>query len=88
MGHASLYTLLEERFSVRVERADQTIKATVLDPGVSSILGTAPFTPAFLVTRIAYDGRGRAVEYAESLYRGDRYSYELAIQRRHHPRES
>lgn len=77
----SLYALLESRFRIRLERADQIIRATVLDPEEAELLQAMPLSPALLVERTAYDQRGRAVEVAKSLYRGDRYSYELAIKR-------
>ena len=82
LGNESLYRVLDEQFSLRLERADQVIKVTVLDPTVAAELQVPPFSPAFLVTRTGYDERGRAVEFAESLYRGDRYSYELSVGRR------
>ncbi|MCR2824965.1 GntR family transcriptional regulator [Microbacterium sp. zg.Y909] len=82
LGESSLYELLEQRYNVQIERADQIIRATVLDPDVAALLNVPAFSPAFLVSRTSYDVRGRAIEYAESLYRGDRYSYELTVQRR------
>ncbi|MCG5216853.1 GntR family transcriptional regulator [Streptosporangium sp. KLBMP 9127] len=77
----SLYDLLEREHRIRLERADQTIRATVLDPEEAGELAAAPFSPAMLVERTAYDQRGRAVEVARSLYRGDRYSYEITVLR-------
>ncbi|MGH3385556.1 MAG: GntR family transcriptional regulator [Nocardioidaceae bacterium] len=75
----SLYELLVSRYGVRVVRAEQRIRVTVLDPDDAKMLSTAPFSPAFLVERTGFDGRGRAIERALSLYRGDRYSYDMTI---------
>ncbi|GAB3126513.1 GntR family transcriptional regulator [Glaciibacter psychrotolerans] len=88
LGTRSLYEVLEEQFSIRLERADQTINATVLDPETATLLQAPPFSPSFLVTRTGYDRRGRAIEFAETLYRGDRYSYELSVLRPGSHRES
>lgn len=77
---SSLYRVLEQH-SLQPQRADQVIRATVLEPGDAELLGVPAFSPAFAVNRTAFDARGRAVEYAESLYRGDRYSYELNVRR-------
>ncbi|MCK2218708.1 GntR family transcriptional regulator [Actinomadura sp. ATCC 31491] len=79
--HGSLYEVLAARHGLTLHRAEQTIKATVLDPDDARALGAPPFSPAFLVQRTGYDVRGRAVERADSLYRGDRYSYRLTIYR-------
>ncbi|NUT11556.1 MAG: GntR family transcriptional regulator [Nonomuraea sp.] len=77
----SLYEVLEGAYGIRLERAEQSIRATVLEPEEAGLLETAPLAPALLVERVAYDRRGRAVEVAKSIYRGDRYSYEIAIRR-------
>jgi GntR family transcriptional regulator len=78
---ASLYEILASTYSLRVERAEQTIRATVVDTAAANMLGVPPFSPAFLVERTGFDNRGRPIERAESLYRGDRYWYELTIYR-------
>ena len=77
----SLYDLLADRFHLRVSKAEQSIHATVLDPDLARQLDVAEFSPAFRVTRVAYDSRNRRMEYAESLYRADRYSYDFVIYR-------
>ncbi|MEU7001892.1 GntR family transcriptional regulator [Nonomuraea sp. NPDC046570] len=79
--HGSLYEVLSTRYGLTLHRAEQTIKATVLDPADAKALQAPPFSPAFLVQRTGYDARGRAIERADSLYRGDRYSYQLTIYR-------
>nr|WP_055503139.1 GntR family transcriptional regulator [Nonomuraea pusilla] len=78
--HGSLYAELATR-GITLHRAEQTIRATVLDPADAEALQAPPFSPAFLVQRTAYDARGRAIERGESLYRGDRYFYQLTIYR-------
>lgn len=77
----SLYNELRETYGFRLERADQTIQAVVLDEEAARLLRVPAFSPAFRVLRTAFDQRNRPIEYAESLYRGDRYSYELSINR-------
>lgn len=77
----SLYEDLRERFGLVAVRADQEIHAVVLDQAQAEALHTPPFSPAFLVKRTTYDARSRPIEYAESVYRGDRYSYQLSISR-------
>ncbi|MFT8593794.1 MAG: GntR family transcriptional regulator [Bifidobacterium sp.] len=77
----SLYEILERRFSLRLDHAEQTIRATVLDSEQARQLDSAEFSPAFEVTRITFDVSGRRVEYARSIYRGDRYSYSFTVYR-------
>lgn len=77
----SLYDDVKTRYGLIPVRADQEIHAIVLDEEQAAALQTPPFSPAFLVKRTAFDARGRPIEYAESVYRGDRYSYQLSISR-------
>lgn len=77
----SLYDLLETRYELQMERAEQTVRATVLDPAAAELLDAPPLSPALHVERVSRDHGGNAVELATSLYRGDRYLYEMALRR-------
>lgn len=77
----SLYELLWREYGVRAEKAEQSIRATVLGKAEADALSVPEFSPAFAVQRVAYDVRGRRIEYALSTYRGDRYSYDMIIYR-------
>jgi GntR family transcriptional regulator len=77
----SLYELLSAEFRIDLERATQNIRCTVLEPAEAELLEVPPLSPAFAVDRTVRDTRGRAVEHAEALYRGDRYGYSLTLQR-------
>lgn len=77
----SLYDLLRERYRITMVRAEQTIRATVLDQATADLLAVPPFSPALLVERTAFDQRDRPLERAVSTYRGDRYSYQIALVR-------
>lgn len=77
----SLYELLESRYRIRVEEAEQSVRSTVLEPREARLLEVPPLSPALLVERTTFDRRGRRVERATSIYRGDRYSYQLRVRR-------
>jgi len=77
----SLYEVIERRYRIQAERAEQVVRATVLDEREAKLLGVAPFSAALHVERTAFDQRGRAVERAVSTYRSDRYSYHLTVRR-------
>jgi GntR family transcriptional regulator len=74
----SLYELLREA-GIRLAKAEEELKATVLTESEAELLTVPPFSPALLTVRVTYDNRGRRVEFAKSLYRGDRYSIELNV---------
>lgn len=77
----SLYDLLRDRYRITLVRAEQSIRATVLDQHTAALLEVPAFSPALLVERTAYDQRDRPVEHASSTYRGDRYAFEIEVVR-------
>lgn len=81
----SLYEIMEHRYGIRVERAEQTTRAVSLGKRLADLLGVPPRTAALHVRRTGIDGQGRIVERADTLYRGDRYSFSATIQRRRRP---
>lgn len=76
----SLYSWLA-RAGADPEYADQTIRATVVNVAAAELLGVPPHSPALEIFRITHDTRGRAVERAASIYRADRYDFQLTITR-------
>lgn len=76
----SLYERLEA-IGAGPTRADQTIRATVVDARQADLLSVPPHSPALVVNRITYDSRGRAVERAGSVYRADRYDLQVTVTR-------
>ena len=77
----SLYETLLARYSITLDRAQQQVGATVVDTAQAALLEVPALTPALQVERVTYDVRGRAVELACSLYRGDRYTLEQTLRR-------
>jgi GntR family transcriptional regulator len=77
----SLYELLWREHGVRVRNAAQEIHATVLTEGEAQLLDVAPFSPALMVERQVFDAEGDVVEYTKSLYRADRYRFEVNVAR-------
>jgi GntR family transcriptional regulator len=79
--NGSLYELLWTGYGLRAEKAEQTIRASVLDQRDAAALSVPEFSPAFVVERVTIDARGRRLEFARSTYRADRYCYDLTIYR-------
>ncbi|HLT61044.1 MAG TPA: GntR family transcriptional regulator [Microlunatus sp.] len=77
----SLYQLLDRRYGLRVVRAEQVVRAVVLDIGEAALLGTPPGSAALRMHRIGLDQRDRPVESTTSVYRADRYDLRLAVRR-------
>jgi GntR family transcriptional regulator len=69
----SLYELLAERYDVTIAEAVQRVTVTTLQAADAELLETPRGEPAFQIERITRDGDGVVIEFAASIYRGDRY---------------
>lgn len=76
---SSLYQILAQHYDLRPSRAEQTIQSVLLNVEESAQLRVGAYSAAFLVERTTYDQRDQPIERAASLYRGDRYRYEIEI---------
>ena len=77
----SLYELIERNYNLHIKSATQQIHATVLAEEEADLLDVAPFSPALLVERQVTASNGRIFEYGKSLYRADRYRFEVSMLR-------
>lgn len=73
METGNFYQLLRSRFEIVVSDAVQTIEPTVTDADEARLLAVPVFAPVLLFERTTRDTLGRTVEFAHSVYRGDRY---------------
>jgi GntR family transcriptional regulator len=70
----SLYSALTEA-GTRPVRALQRLSALLLDDEQSRLLQTEPDAAGLFVERIGYSAEGRAMEFSQSIYRGDAYDF-------------
>jgi GntR family transcriptional regulator len=72
LSNRSIYEELRSR-GVRIEWAQQSYEATVINESEVDHLGVPTGSPALLLERVTYDDTNRPFEYVKSTYRGDRY---------------
>jgi GntR family transcriptional regulator len=80
LEHGSVYDELERKRGMRVTRASEMIRPTVLSRAVARLLEVQSGSPAFLVERTTWSGE-RPIEWQESLVRGDRFLYSVELPR-------
>ena len=73
-----LYYLLGQR-NGRPQVANQRISAAAASSSEAKLLRTRRGDPLITMRRTAFDSGGRAVEYAENLYRADLYAIEVTV---------
>ena len=78
---ASLYGLLEERFSVRPTRARFTVEAIAADTRRAKLLGLEAGQPLLRCLQQTEDDSGRQIELCEMVYRYDRYRFRATLAR-------
>lgn len=71
----SLYALLEQRWGVVPQTAEQTFETAMATPALATALGTDAGTPLILLNRRTVGVDGRPFEYVRAHYRGDRYRF-------------
>jgi GntR family transcriptional regulator len=76
----SIYDVLEDKHSLRIVGAHESIHPVTLERSAAMLLGVRPGAAAFLVQRTTISDRG-PIEYQESILRGDRYLYSVDLPR-------
>jgi len=79
--HSSLYETLHNAYNVRLTDAEEIIETVLATPYDAKLLGVDVGLPMLLLTRHAFDADGNPVEWAQSLYRGDRYKFVTRLRR-------
>ncbi len=77
LENRSFYETLENRYGRVVVGTHQTIEATVTDEEESPLLAVPHLSPALLIERTSSSIDNRIIEYVRSVYRGDRYKFEI-----------
>ena len=77
----SLYQTLRERFGVELGHAEETIETALAGPDEAHVLGADVGMPMLLLSRHSFDTDGAPVEWARSIYRGDRYKFVASLNR-------
>lgn len=77
----SLYKILEEKYGYKLKYAKQTIEPIMMDEYESDLLNQNKKALALLFRRTTYLENGRIIEYTKAIYRGDKYKYEIRLDR-------
>lgn len=86
LENQSLYTLLETRYGLRLNRAHQTFEATIANDYEAELFGIPKGTGMILLEGVTYTDTGQPVEHFKAIYRGDRFK--LVLESRRDPLEN
>jgi GntR family transcriptional regulator len=80
-GQNSLYHVLESKFGVMLLEAEQELDAGRAGEEEAALLEMPIGSPALFIRRTTYTDRNRPIEYARSVYRGDKYTFYTRLKR-------
>ena len=75
----SLYTLLKEQYGCESSVAMQRIQAGAASSGDAKLLRIKTGAPVLSILRTTLDTEGHPFEYAQSVYRGDKYVFSVTL---------
>jgi GntR family transcriptional regulator len=78
LAQRGLYDLMRSQ-GVTLHSADQTIGAATASAADAKLLEEPRGAALLTMERVAYDDRGRVVEYGRHLYAASRYSFEISL---------
>ncbi len=81
LAQESLYRLLEETFDIPLLEADQELQADRATEDESELLQIALGSPVLRTRRVMVTRRNQPVEFATSVYRGDKYRFYTRLAR-------
>lgn len=81
LERVSIYDELERCHGLRVTRARETLRPTLVSRPIARLLQVRAGTPAFRIERTTWAG-SQPVEWQESIVRGDRFLYSVELNRR------
>ncbi|MCB8881073.1 GntR family transcriptional regulator [Acidisoma cellulosilytica] len=82
LDEGSLYAWIEDQSGRAILSGEEFVSATVADAPTAAILDTVEGFPLLSVARTTRDGSGATIEYAELVYRADRYRLRVDLVRK------
>ncbi|MCB0024877.1 MAG: GntR family transcriptional regulator [Caldilinea sp.] len=74
---SSLYALLEQRYGLQLQRAQQTMECVAANEYEQALFGIRAGAAMLLLEGVTYGERDLPVEYFKAIYRGDRCKFHL-----------
>ena len=81
LSQASLYALLEQKFGLALDHAQQTLEVTTASDDEALLFGVLPGTSMLLLEGVTYTADEQPVEAFKALYLGEKFKFALESQR-------
>ncbi|HLZ22079.1 MAG TPA: GntR family transcriptional regulator [Ktedonobacterales bacterium] len=77
----SLYRLLESKYGLPLMEAEQELEAGLAGNEEAALLKISPASSVLFIRRTTYTDRNQPIEYAKSVYRGNKYIFYTHLKR-------
>jgi len=77
----SIFDLLENKCNIEISGGQKVIEATSANKEEAELLKIDVDEPVLLIRNTTFDSDNKPIEYAEGVYRSDRYKYVLKLKR-------
>lgn len=77
----SIFNLLENKYGVKISGSEKVIEAGIAEKEYSEFLNISSGDPILIIRYTTLDAANRPIEYAEGVYRADRYKYMVKLKR-------
>ncbi|HEY7123405.1 MAG TPA: GntR family transcriptional regulator [Ktedonobacterales bacterium] len=81
LEHNSLYRLLETKFALPLMEAEQELEAGLAGNEEAQLLNISVGSSVLYIRRTTYTDRNQPLEYAKSIYRGNKYVFYAHLKR-------
>ena len=78
----TFYELLEKKLAIKIDEADQIIKAGKINKEDAKLLEISYSNTVLITERKLFDINGNFIEYEEAFYRSDMYNFKLNLSRK------
>jgi len=78
---ASLYTLIESKYRIPIEWADERIGAHAATEKEAALLQIKKGDPVLIMERVTYTRGNRPLEFVRAVYRPERYTFSIKLKR-------
>lgn len=77
----SIFNLLEKKYRIKISGSEKVIEAGIVRKEDADLLSISPGDPVLKIRYTTLDMDNKCIEYAEGVYRADRYKYMLKLKR-------
>jgi GntR family transcriptional regulator len=78
---SSIFNLLEKKYGIIISGSEKVVEAGIVGNEDAELLNISAGDPVLIIRYTTFDNENKRIEYAEGIYRADRYKYMVRLKR-------